>query len=131
MRDSQTMSSAFERACLIRLSHRELHRGQRPTRPHPKAGHMTATDPSNQSVQKHLDPQGPSTHDIVRWNHKRGGTHERGRGSSVLPRARMGEGYLFETNLSPIRVRWHTIEPSPAPNSGLPEFGTLKSAEVG
>jgi hypothetical protein len=28
-----------------------------------KAGHMTATAPSRSKRQKHLDPQGPSTHD--------------------------------------------------------------------
>jgi hypothetical protein len=29
-----------------------------------KAGHMTATDASIKNVQQHLDPQGPSTHEI-------------------------------------------------------------------
>ena len=65
MRESLKFSTRFERACLIRLPHRELHRGQRPIPAAMKAGHMTATDPSTKSVQQHLDPQGPSTHEIV------------------------------------------------------------------
>jgi len=31
----------------------------------PKAGHMTAIAPSRSSRQRHLDPRGPSTHDIL------------------------------------------------------------------
>jgi len=63
MRESLKFSTRFERACLIRLPHRELHRGQRPMPAAMKAGHMNATEPSTKNVQQHLDPQGPSTHE--------------------------------------------------------------------
>ena len=42
-----------------------------------------------------------------------------GEGGSMLPRAMMGEGYLLETNPSPIRVRGRTIVPSPARGEGI------------
>jgi len=63
MRESLNMSTCLEHACLIRLPHCELHRGQRPIPAAIKAGHMTATDPSTKNVQQQLDPQEPSTHD--------------------------------------------------------------------
>ena len=62
MQESQKFSKRFERACLMGLLRRELHRGQRPI----PAAHKGRTHDRNRpqsTVQKHLDPQGPSTHE--------------------------------------------------------------------